>query len=196
MLVSSATAPLSVAPILSVASSLSASPALSASIVMPARPGSIPKINTSQVHNRILALMAHTNRYAFKGESRLAADAGVSKSAVCRLLNGQSSPSFALVSSLARALEPHLQNGLGGQRLDPHELISLDGTYPTASACALAGCRGCLPAEAYDEDNRLRPQFRGMVPGQWSLSPTTPCSSSTPTAEICINRTNTRQEAR
>ena len=147
---------------------------------MPARPARIPKINTSQVHNRILALMAHTNRYAFKGESRLAADAGVSKSAVCRLLNGQSSPSFALVSSLARALEPHLQNGLKGKRLDPHELISLDGTYPTASACALAGCKGCLPVEAYDEDNVLRPQFRDMVPGQWSLSPTVPCSSALP----------------
>jgi len=139
---------------------------------MPSRSRLIPKINTSPVHNRILALMAHTTRYAFKGESRLAKDAGVSKSAVCRLLNGQSSPSFALVSSITRALEPHLQRGLQGQRLDPHELISLDGTYPTASACQLAGCKGCLPAQAYDEHNDLRPEFLGIKPGQWSLSPT------------------------
>ncbi len=138
---------------------------------MPARSRRIPKVNTSQVHNRILALMAHTSRYAFKGESRLAHDAGVSKSAVCRLLNGQSSPSFALVSALTRALEPHLQRGLCGQRLDPHELISLDGTYPTASACELAGCKGCLPAQAYDQENRLRPEFKEMKPGEWSLSP-------------------------
>ncbi len=138
---------------------------------MPRRTSLIPKVNTSQVHNRILALMAHTNRYAFKGESRLASDAGVSKSAVCRLLNGQSSPSFALVSSITRALEPHLQRGLEGRRLDPHELISLDGTYPTASACQLAGCKGCLPAQAYDEHNRLRPEFKDVLPGQWSLSP-------------------------
>lgn len=147
---------------------------------MPRRINSLPKVNTSQVHNRILALMAHTNRYAFKGESRLAHDAGVSKSAVCRLLNGQSSPSFALVSALTHALEPHLQGGLEGRRLDPHELISLDGTYPTASACALAGCKSCLPAEAYDEHNRLKPEFKDMKPGQWSLSP---ASTSTPRAK-------------
>jgi len=153
--------------------SLAARPStLSASVVMPRRTSSNLKVNTSEVHNRILALMAHTNRYAFKGESRLASDAGVSKSAVCRLLNGQSSPSFALVSSITRALELHLQRGLEGRRLDPHELISLDGTYPTASACALAGCRGCLPAEAYDEHNRLKPEFKDAKPGLWSLSPT------------------------
>ena len=145
---------------------------------MPRRNSPIPKVNTGQVHNRILALMAHTNRYAFKGESRLATDAGVSKSAVCRLLNGQSSPSFALVSSITRALEPHLQRGLEGRRLDPHELISLDGTYPTASACQLAGCKGCLPAEAYDEHNRLKPEFQGVLPGQWSLSPSSASVSS------------------
>lgn len=110
-------------------------PTLSASVVMPRRSSPIAKVNTSQVHKRILALMAHTNRYAFKGESRRAGDAGVSKSAVCRLLNGQNSPSFALVSSITRALEPHLQRGVEGRRLNPHELISLDGTYSTASAC-------------------------------------------------------------
>jgi hypothetical protein len=165
------TAPLTTAP-------LTTAP-LTASIFMPRRPSRIPKVNTSQVHNRILALMAHTSGYAFKGESRLAKDAGVSKSAVCRLLNGQSSPSFALVSSITRALEPHLQRGLQGHRLDPHELISLDGTYPTASA----GCKGCLPAEAYDEHNRLKPEFRDMRPGEWSLSPATPSALREPGRE-------------
>lgn len=128
------------------------------------------KINVSQAHNRILALMAHTSRYAFKGESRLAVDAGVSKSAVCRLLNGQSSPSFALVSAITKVLEKHLQGGLQGKRLDPHELISFDGTYPTPSACELAGCKGCLPAEAYDEYNNLKPQYRNVKPSQWSVT--------------------------
>lgn len=142
----------------------------SIAVVMPHRKVS-PKINVSQVHNRILALMAHTNRYAFKGESRLACDAGVSKSAVNRLLNGQSSPSFALVSAITRTLERHLQGGLQGKRLDPHEIISLDGTYPTASACELAGCKGCLPAEAYDEHNVLKPEYKDMKPGGWSVSP-------------------------
>ncbi len=58
-------------------------PTLTASVTMPRCSSPVPKVNTSQVHNRILALMAHTNRYAFKGESRLAHDAGMSKSVVC-----------------------------------------------------------------------------------------------------------------
>jgi len=62
-------------------------------------------IQSRQVFNRIFAIMAHTTRYAFKGESRLASDAGVSKSAVCRLLSGKSSPSFVLVALLAQALQ-------------------------------------------------------------------------------------------
>ena len=165
-------------------------PFLSASIAMSRRTSNPPKINTGQVHNRILALMAHTSRYAFKGESRLANDAGVSKSAVCRLLNGQSSPSFALVSALARALEPHLQRGLRGKKLDPDEIISLDGTYPTASACELAGCRGCLPQDAYDDGGRLRPEFKEMKPGEWAVSPV--CATPTvPTRTV-----PTRKEAR
>lgn len=124
------------------------------------------KINGSQVHNRIMALMAHTTRYAFKGETRLATDAGVSKSAVCRLLNGRSSPSFALVLAINKALEKNL-----GRTIDSRDLISVDGDYPTASACELAGCKGCLPAEAYDENNRIRPEFKNVKPGQWSVTP-------------------------
>ena len=131
-----------------------------------------PKINGSQLHNRILALMAHTTRYAFQGETRLAKDAGVSKSAVSRLLTGQSSPSFALVVALTKALEKRL-----GRPLDPRDLISVDGVYPTASACELAGCKGCLPAEAYDANNCLRPEYKNVKPGQWSVSPLSPVFS-------------------
>ncbi len=133
--------------------------------VMPRRSSPI-KINVSQMHNRILALMAHTTRYAFKGGTRLAADAGVSKSAVCRLLNGQSSPSFALVLAVTKALEKHLR-----RPLDPRDLISLDGHYPTATACQLAGCKGCLPPEAYDENNVLKAEFKDVKPGEWTLTP-------------------------
>jgi len=122
-------------------------------------------IQDRTTHNRILALMAHTTRYAFKGESRLAHDAGVSKSAVCRFLNGQSSPSYVLVALLTQALERAL-----GKRLDPRELVSLDGTYPTASVCQLASCTGCLPAEAFDNEGNLKPEFKGIKPGEWSLS--------------------------
>ena len=132
---------------------------------MSRRASNTPKINGSQVHNRILAMMAHTTRYAFQGETRLAQDAGVSKSAVSRLLTGQSSPSFALVVALTKALEKRLE-----RPIDPRDLISLDGSYPTATACELAGCRGCLPAEAYDAQNRLKPEYKDIKPGQWAVS--------------------------
>ncbi len=101
-------------------------------------PSSPHKPNTPTTHNRLRLIMAHTTRYAFKGEARLALDAGVSKSAVSRLVNGLSSPSFAVVSAIAHALEKRL-----GRTLDPRELVSFDGRYPSASACALCGCRGC-----------------------------------------------------
>ena len=131
------------------------------------------KVNGSQVHNRILALMAHTTRYAFQGETRLANDAGVSKSAVSRLLTGQSSPSFALVVALTKALEKRL-----GHPIDPRDLISLDGSYPTASACELAGCKGCLPDKFYDEHNRLKPEYKDVKLGQWAVSIPPPLASA------------------
>ena len=125
-----------------------------------------PKVNQIPVQNRLLAIMAHTTRYAFKGESRLAADAHISKSALCRLVNGQSTPSFPLVVALTRALERHLK-----RVIDPREVVSIDGTYPTASVCELCGCKGCLPAEAYDAENRLKPEWKDVRPGQWSSHP-------------------------
>lgn len=123
-------------------------------------------INNLAVHNRILALMLHTDRYAFKGETRLAADAGVSKSAVSRLVNGQSSPSYALACAITRALEKQLK-----VKLDPRELISCDGSYPTPFVCGLVGCKGCLPPQAYDEQDNLRAEFKGVKAGQWALPP-------------------------
>lgn len=85
--------------------------------------------------------MAHTTRYAFGGESRLARDAGVSKSALSRLVNGLSHPSFNIVCALTAALEKQL-----GRPVDPREILSLHGHYPTASVCELCGCKGCFYA--------------------------------------------------
>lgn len=131
--------------------------------------GGIPKINTQPVQNRLRALMMHTARYAFKGESRLAKDAGVSKSAVCRLINGQSTPSFPLVAALTTALENRLP-----KPLDLRDVVSLDGIYPTPSVCAAAGCKGCLPDDAYHPDNTVKAEWKGVAPGQWTgeLPPT------------------------
>lgn len=107
--------------------------------------------------------MAHTTRYAFKGLSRLAADCGVSKSTITRLAAGECRPSFELMLRVTASLERATCRAI-----DPRELISFDGTYPTPSVCDLVGCRGCLPDAAYDEDEQLRPGFRGIAPGSWS----------------------------
>ena len=143
--------------------------------------------------NRIAALMEHTTWYAFKGASRLAQDAGVSKSFISRLLRGQTSPFFVHVVRLTQALEKAL-----GQRLDPREFLSLDGTYPTASVCQLAGCGGCLPAEAFDGEGNLQPQFRGIKPGQWSISQISisqPTGSGRKAHSISCNRTTSPNTA-
>lgn len=107
--------------------------------------------------------MSHTTRYAFKGETRLAEDAAVSRSALNRLTNGQSSPSFALVCALAEALSKRLK-----RRIEPSEIVSCDGSYPTKYVCQLCGCKGCLPGEAYDEEENRRPEYAHIQPGQWS----------------------------
>lgn len=122
--------------------------------------------SNQSLSNRLLVLMAHTSRYAFRGQARLAQDAGVSRSTISRLLRGRiASPSFALVCAITRALETHMN-----RRLDPRELIAPGGAYPTPSGCALAGCRGCMPDEAYDDEGELRAEYRGLRPGDWSLA--------------------------
>jgi hypothetical protein len=123
------------------------------------------RINQHPVHNRILALMAHTTRYAFvrKGRIRLAQDCGVSPSAINRVIAGQACPSFFHVASLATALEKQL-----GCTVDPRDIVSPDGAYPTPFVCAVVGCSGCLPDEFYDAEGKRRPEFEGIAPGTWS----------------------------
>ncbi len=115
------------------------------------------------VQHRLEGVMLHVPWYSVQGVTRLARDAGVSHSAVSRLLAGETSPSFALLWKLTKALEQRL-----GRRLDPRELVSLDGSYPTPSTCALCGCAGCLPPQAYTADDTLKPEWRHVRPGEWS----------------------------
>ncbi len=119
-----------------------------------------------KLHNRIPAVLIHISRYAFEGQARLATDIGVSRSTVSRFLRGHTQPSYALVEAIARALSLRL-----GKPLDPRELVSFDGTYPTGSTCALVGCRGCLPDRAYDANGDLHPDWKGQKPGNWSRFP-------------------------
>lgn len=128
--------------------------------------------------------MAHIPRYAFRPQARLAADAGVSRSAVSRFLSGESNPSFALAMAVIQALERHL-----GRRIDPRDIVGLGDDWPTPTACELCGCPGCLPQEAYTPDDRIRPEYRNLAPGRWSLgrSPTgevilLPCSGGSESA--------------
>ena len=128
-----------------------------------------PLISNAPVSNRIRTLMMHAPRYSFQGQARLASDAGVSRSTISRLLGGRINPSFRLAQAVTSALEKSLK-----RPLDPREILSPDGTYPTPSGCELAGCRGCMPEEAYDKEGRLRPEYRDLRPGDWSLSRPSP----------------------
>ena len=75
------------------------------------------------VRHRIDGVMVHVPWYSVQGVTRLAKDAGVSHSSLSRLLSRESSPSFALLWKLTKALERRL-----GRKLDPRELVSLDGS--------------------------------------------------------------------
>jgi transcriptional regulator with XRE-family HTH domain len=117
----------------------------------------------THLHSRLAAIMEHVPRYAFMGATRLARDAGVSKSAVSRLMRGETSPSFTVMARIASALERAT-----GLRLDPREIASESGEWGVPFVCDLMGCRGCLPSAAYDESERLRPEYRDARPGRWS----------------------------
>lgn len=126
---------------------------------MPLPPSTIspPPVNipppqpNGQVYNRLPEVMVHVNWYLFSPQARLARDVGVSRSTLSRLLSGRSAPSFSLAWRIAKSLEKRLGPKLTGRTLDPGELFSLDGTYPTASPCALVGCPGCRLADANRE---------------------------------------------
>lgn len=120
----------------------------------------------SQLHNRVDAVMKHISRYQFEGRARLAADVGVSRSTVSRMLNRNTTPSYALVQKVTAALSRHLR-----QPLDTADLFSPSGFYKERSAYRLAGCRGCLPEAAFDGRGRRRPEWRDAQPGDWSLAP-------------------------
>ena len=120
----------------------------------------------SFVHNRIRDVLIHTKWYAFKGEARLAHDARMSKAGLSRIINGQSAPSFRAICKIVAALEKEL-----GLPVDPREVVSFTGTYPTPSVCDLVGCRGCLPDAAYLENDERRPGFTDDQKGRWSVAP-------------------------
>ena len=115
-------------------------PAKSHTKTMSALPHTPPPRRPCPAHNRLEAVLVHVDAYLLTPVTSLARDAGVSHSALSRVLTGQAAPSFTLACKIARALERRLGARLPGGHLDPSELFSLDGTYPTPSVCDLAGC--------------------------------------------------------
>jgi hypothetical protein len=121
------------------------------------------------MYNRVHAILVHCPGFSFEGPGRLAKEVGCSRSSISRLIRVKSRTSSALVEKVTAALSKAL-----GRPLEAPEVFSLDGRFPTRSGCALCGCKGCLPEEAYDARSNLRPAFKNMRPGDWSLAPTRP----------------------
>ncbi|MHB8636073.1 MAG: helix-turn-helix domain-containing protein [Fimbriimonadaceae bacterium] len=119
--------------------------------------------NRPRSHNRVAAIASHTTRYAFKRRSRLAADAGISRSALSRLMAGRTRPTHALLSRVAQALEREL-----GRQFDCRELVSETGHYPTKYVCELVGCPGCIPVLVDHHDPLVRARYAGVQPGLWT----------------------------
>lgn len=116
--------------------------------------------------SRIGDVMSHTTRYSFDGITRLARDAKVSVSAISKIVNRETNPSFLMVARIAEALEKEL-----GYSIDPRELVAEEGRFPTRHACDLIdGCRGCLPDAATDEYGDRKKAFMDIKPGRWVSS--------------------------
>jgi len=113
----------------------------------------------------VQVFLVHIPRLSICGQARLAAEAGVSRSTISRLVGGRINPSYRLARNVTSVLERML-----GKPLDMCDVFSTDGTYLTPSGCALCGCGGCLPEEAWGEDGTMKPEWRDARPGDWSLA--------------------------
>ena len=134
--------------------------------VQKANPHNRPPGGAPHIQNRLPTLLVHIPWYSIEGKARLAADVGVSRSTICRLVSGTCSPSYHLVVAVAEALSRRMD-----ARLDPREIFTTDGSYPTSSACDLCGCGGCLPEYAFRSSGERYPEFRDMQPGDWCRTP-------------------------
>ena len=129
----------------------------------PQAPKSQPVQNRVPIQNRVRVLLVHIPRLSIQGQARLAAEVGVSRSTVSRLVHSRINPSYRLARGVTTALERFL-----GRPLDMRDVFSTDGTYLNPSGCALCGCGGCLPEEAWNENGTLKPEWRDARPGDWS----------------------------
>ena len=117
-------------------------------------------------HNRLRAIIQHIPAFYFQPITKLAREAGVSHSAISRICSGKSGASYPVVCAVTEVLEQRF-----GKRIDPREIVSFDGTYPTSSVCELCNCKGCTPHAFWDEKiDEVKPQYRAVDTRAWSLS--------------------------
>ena len=110
------------------------------------------------IHNRLEEVVCHSNWFLQCPRARLAHASGVSRATMLRLFAHQITPTFPVIWKITRAVEKHFAQELDGKPLDPRELFSLDGAYPTPSACTLIGCPGCKTAHAIRQKQAYRQQ--------------------------------------
>ena len=115
-------------------------------------------VNLVLVENRIRAFMEHSTRYAFMGSMRLAKDCGVSDAAICRLLSGYGSPSYAMIVRLTEAFEKEFK-----KTIDLRDVAAIDGAFLTPTVCEVVGCKGCTPQAAWNDDDTLKPEYAGKA---------------------------------
>lgn len=123
-------------------------------------------VQCQPVQNRVKVLLVHIPKLSIRGQARLAAEVGVSRSTISRLVNGRINPSYRLARGVTAAIERLL-----GYPLDMRDVFSTDGTYLTPSGCGLCRCGGCLPDEAYDTEGNMGVEWLGQSPGDWSMTP-------------------------
>ena len=113
---------------------------------------------------RVTSAAIHLQRYSFRGLSLLARDASLSASTLSRLVHGDGNPSYRLVVQLTEAVEREL-----GHRIDPRDLVAVNGRFLTPYICDLMHCRGCLPECALDEFGDRTEKYRDVQSGEWVM---------------------------
>jgi hypothetical protein len=114
---------------------------------------------------RVEDLMAHARRYDFQGRIRFASDSGISVSTLRRIIVGETQMPFVVIVKVTEALEKQFKC-----RIDPRDVVSLGGAFPTPFACQVVGCAGCHPVSARDEFGALKEIYKSIKPGEWVSS--------------------------
>lgn len=135
--------------------------------IMPESSDTVSCAPKPRIQNRIKPIMAHIFWYTIQGQHRLAKDCGLSQATISRLVRGEIEPSHQVAATVTKALQSRLE-----MPLSMREVFSTDGTYPTPRVCDLTGfCGGCFPYEALQDDGTMKPEYRGLLRGDWCTYP-------------------------